>query len=158
MPASCSAAPAGCILGLSFFEPMMIPTIGSSTSISSNASSTAGIVVPWVGGGPSLGIDSSIGSSEISLTLVLSGLSGHALGGAGGDVGADLHSVEGDPARRIVCTIAGVGRCRSGGGHVEDASPFRDDIAVLRRGPRVSHLGQLDRIGEAADHVPLRGG
>src|SRR6478735_1925131 len=120
MPASCRAAPAGCILGLSFFEPMMIPTRGSSTSISSKASSTAGIVVPWVGGGPSLGIDSSIGSSEISLTLVLSGLSGHALGGAGGDVGADLHSVEGDPARRTVSTLTGGGGGRSQPGHVED--------------------------------------
>jgi hypothetical protein len=57
MPASCSAAPAGCIFALSLFEPMMIPTRGSSTLISSKASSTAGIVAPWLG----------CGSSEISL-------------------------------------------------------------------------------------------
>ena len=43
MPASWRAWPAGCIFGLSFFEPMMIPTRGASTSISSNAASTSGI-------------------------------------------------------------------------------------------------------------------
>src|SRR3954452_13476687 len=155
MPASCKAAPAGCILGLSFFEPMMIPTIGSSTSISSNASSTAGIAAPCAGGVSSLGIDPSIGSSEISLTVFLSGLSRHALGGTGGDVGADLHSVEGDPACRIVCTIAGVGRCRSEGGDVEDASPGGDDLTIPLGGSRVRHLGDLRRLVEAADRIPL---
>src|SRR5918994_7631622 len=44
MPASWSAWPAGCILDLSFFDPMMIPTSGASTSISSKAASTSGIV------------------------------------------------------------------------------------------------------------------
>src|SRR5680860_1281550 len=97
MPASCRAAPAGCILGLSFFEPMMIPTWGASTSISSKAFSTAGIVVAPLG----------CGSSEISLicSSLGSGLitsTGYPLDRAGGDVGADLHSVEGDPAGSIV--------------------------------------------------------
>ena len=91
-------SPAGCIFGLSFFEPMMIPTSGSSTSISSKASSTAGIVAGSAAGG-SVGCG-RLGVSEISLiSSSLVWLAGHALDGAGGDVGADLHSVEGDPAR-----------------------------------------------------------
>src|SRR5258705_6633621 len=117
MPASCRAAPAGCILGLSFFEPMMIPTWGSSTSISSNAFSTAGIaVVPVLGCGSSeiSLISSSLGSKDMS--------AGYPFDRAGGDVGADLHSVEGDPAGRIVCTIARRGRRRAERGHVEHAA------------------------------------
>src|SRR4029077_6754219 len=110
MPASSRALPAGCIFGLSFFEPMMIPTCGSSTSISSKASSTAGIVAAWVGSAGPVGADVPVGwgwgSSEISLISFLFRLAGDALDGAGGDVGADLHSLEGDPAGGIVCAIA----------------------------------------------------
>src|SRR4051794_10904193 len=156
MPASLSAAPAGCILGLSFFEPMMIPTCGSATSISSKASSTAGIAALWVGGG--LGADPSvgIGSSEISLTLVLS-LSGHALSGAGGDVGADLHSIEGDPARRTVSACAGGGRRRPEAGHVEDPAAGGDDLLAAARGARMGDLGDLRCLLEAADRIALGG-
>src|SRR5215207_5314475 len=131
MPASWSASPAGCILGLSFFEPMMIPTRGAATSISSKASSTAGISVGAAGVGA--GVSPGIGSSEISLTWCPLWLSGHALGSARGDVGADLHSLEGDPAGGTVSTLA-LGR------------------------PRVGQLGERRRLGEPLDHVALRGG
>src|SRR5215203_4678591 len=123
MPSSSSALPAGSIFGLSFFEPMMIPTRGSSTSISLKASSTAGIVASSLGstgvvdGAPAVPL--GLGSSEISLISLLCGLAGDPLDGAGGDVGADLHSREGDPAGGIVRTIARLGRARPQPGHVQ---------------------------------------
>src|ERR1043165_9428141 len=110
MPASSKALPAGSIFGLSFFGPMMIPTCGSSTSISSNASSTAGIVAVSAGsGGGAAAGPGACGSSEISLiysslvmgTLVIENSSrstADALDGAGGYIAPDLHSLEGDPA------------------------------------------------------------
>src|SRR5258706_5130012 len=135
MPASCRAAPAGCILGLSFFEPMMIPTWGSSTSISSNASSTAGIAVAPVGCGSSeiSLISSSLGSRVISST-------GYPLDRAGGDVGADLHSVEGDPAGRIVCAIARRGGRRPQCREVEHAAARGDDLAAALGRAGLGHL------------------
>src|SRR5215218_7773290 len=153
MPASSRALPAGCILGLSFFEPMMIPTWGSSTSISSKASSTAGIAV-----GVDAGVWPGVGSSEISLTVCPLWLSGHALDGAGGDVGADLHSLEGDPARG---TVSALPRGRGGGpeaGDVEDPAAGGDDLAVALRGPGVGHLGERGCFLETVDRIALRGG
>src|SRR5689334_16449077 len=164
MPASSSALPAGCILGLSFFEPMMIPTCGSSTSISSKASSTAGIVAARVGSaGPAGGLAAPVGwgSSEISLicsSCSLGGLAGDPLDGAGGDVGADLHSLEGDPAGGIVCTIARLGGARTKTRHVQYPPTGGDDLAVALGGAGVGHLGDRRRLVETADHVPLRGG
>src|SRR6266576_2661671 len=122
MPASSKALPAGSIFGLSFFEPMMIPTCGSSTSISSNASSTAGIVADSAGSaGGTAAVPVACGSSEIS--LISSSLGGwpivDALDGAGGDVVPDLHSLEGDPAGSIVRTSAGLGRARPEPRHVQ---------------------------------------
>src|SRR6186997_3212908 len=69
------------------------------------------------------------------------GLSGHPFGGPGGDVGADLHSVEGDPAGRTVSALTGGGGGRPQPRHVEDAASGGDDLAVPRRRPRVGHLG-----------------
>jgi hypothetical protein len=71
MPASCSAAPAGCIFGLSFFEPMMIPTRGASTSISSKAASTSGIGSRVVGTTISVSV-SVLGWSGCVSTCLLS--------------------------------------------------------------------------------------
>jgi hypothetical protein len=65
-------------------------------------------------------------------------LAGHPLGGAQGDVGADLHPVEGDPARRIVRAFAGGGGRRPEGGDVEDAAAGGDDLAVAGGGARVT--------------------
>src|SRR6478752_4314170 len=161
MPASSSALPAGCIFGLSFFEPMMIPTRGSSTSISSKASSTAGIVTPAGRGSEgSLAAPLGWGSSEISLTWFLPGCwsTGDALDGAGGDVGADLHSLEGDPAGSIVCAIACLGRRRAEARHVQYPPARGNDLAVALSRPRVGHFGDLGRLGEAVDDVALRGG
>src|SRR5262245_38341251 len=149
MPASCRAVPAGCIFGLSFFEPMMIPTRGASTSISSKASSTAGIGVDSVGWG----------SSEISLisSFLWLGLTGDALDGAGGDVGAHLLPVELDPPGRIVCAIAGRGRGGPERRHVEDPTSGGKDLAVVLRRAGVGDLGELGGVVEAADRVAHRG-
>src|SRR4051794_11605180 len=159
MPASSRALPAGCIFGLSFFEPMMIPTCGSSTSISSNASSTAGIVAAWVGSAGAVGSGEPVGwgSSEISLISFLSRLAGDPLDGAGGDVGTDLHSIEGDPAGGIVCAIARLRRARAEAGHIQYPPTGRDYLAVARDGAGVGHLGDRRRLGQAVDHVALGG-
>src|SRR5690349_19986226 len=155
MPATCSGALACCMFGLYSNEPMMIPTSGSSTSISSKASSTAGIVVGRTDPADPVGC-----GSEISLTWIpLWGeLTGDAPDCAGGDVAADLHSVEGDPLGRIVCTIAGRGRRRPQPGHVEHAPAGGDDLAVAHRGAGVGDLGQLGGGREPLDHVALGGG
>src|SRR5829696_1009292 len=129
---------------------MMIPTSGSSTSISSKASSTAGI---------SVGIGSlpEMGTSEISLTFSSLRLSGHALDGAGGDVVAHLHAVERDAARRTVSALTGRGRGGAEPGDVEDAPAGGDDLPVQLGGPGVGHLGKRRRLGEAMDRISIRG-
>src|SRR5690348_16740196 len=122
MPASSSAFPAGSIFGLSFFEPMMIPTCGSSTSISVNASSTVAIVAVSLGSaGGSVGAAAPVGCGSSEISLICSSLvrlTGDPLDGAGSDVGPDLHPVEGDPAGRIVCTIASLGGAATQAGHI----------------------------------------
>src|SRR6476646_7161661 len=167
MPTSSRALPAGSIFGLSFFEPMMIPTWGSSTSISVKASSTVAIVAVSVGAAASknksVAVPVGCGSSEISLisllwNLSVNGLAGDALDGAGGDVGADLHSLERDPAGGIVCTIARLGGTATQAGHIQHPPPGGDDLAVPLGGAGVGHLGDLRRLGEAGDDVALRGG
>src|SRR5215218_5285436 len=136
MPASSSALPAGSIFGLSFFEPMMIPTWGSSTSISVKASSTVAIVAVWLGsaGAGSAGVAAPIGcgSSEISLISfpLWFGLTGNPLDGAGGDVGPDLHPLESDPAGCIVRPIAGLGGTATQAGQVQHPAAGGDDLAV----------------------------
>src|SRR3954466_5577584 len=102
---------------------MMIPTCGSSTSISVKASSTAGIVATWLGsaGTGSAGVAAPVGcgSSEISLISLLSGSGRDPLDGAGSDVVPDLHSLEGDPADGIVRTIARLSGTPTQAGHVQ---------------------------------------
>src|SRR5215211_639013 len=170
MPASSSALPAGSIFGLSFFEPMMIPTCGSSTSISVKASSTVAIVAVWVGSaGGSAGVAVPVGwgSSEISLIrssqvlillVNLTGSAGDPLDGAGGDVGADLHSLELDPAGCIVRTIAGFGGTATQPGHVQHPAAGGDDLAVALRRAGMRDLGEFRRLGKAGDHVAAGGG
>ena len=58
----------------------------------------------------------------------------------------------------IVCTIACLGRARSEPRHVQYPPAGGDDLAVALGGAGVGHLGDLRRLGEAADHVALRGG
>src|SRR3954453_1832102 len=162
MPSSSSALPAGSIFGLSFFEPMMIPTCGSSTSISVKASSTAGIVAMSVGsagaGSAGVAVPIGCGSSEISLISFLSGSGRDPLDGAGGDVGADLHSLEGDPADGIVRTIARLGGAGPEAGHVQHPAACGDDLTIALRRAGVRDLGGPRRLGEAVDDVALRSG
>src|SRR5918996_4158487 len=158
MPASCRASPAGCIFGLSLAEPMMIPTSGASTSISSNASSTAGIVAvagPSLSANPDSGAPSS--GSYISISLPSLAFRGEALNRARRDVGAHLHSVEADPAGSIVRLLAGIRRGGAETGDVQHPAPRGHDLAVAPGGARVQHLGDRGRIIEPGDHVLLRG-
>src|SRR2546421_4372521 len=137
---------------------MMIPTRGASTSISSNASSTSGTVA--VAGAPGSATPGSppFSGSCISIRILPLSIGGDALDRSRRDVGAHLHAVEADPARRIVRPIAGVGWGRTQSGYVEHPAARGDDLAAALGGPRVQHLGNLRRLLEALDHVPFRGG
>src|SRR5881275_1511288 len=141
---------------------MMIPTCGSSTSISVKASSTVATVAVSVGsagaGSAGVAVPIGCGSSEISLISLLSGSGRDPLDGAGGDVGADLHSLEGDPADGIVRTIACLGGAGSEAGHVQHPAARGDDLTVALCRAGVRHLGDLRRLGEAVDDVALGSG
>src|SRR5687767_10408029 len=106
---------------------MMIPTRGASTSISSNASSTAGIV----------------SGTSVSVSLTLSFLGRHLLDRPRRDVGAHLHAVELDPLSGIVSAIPRLGRRDAEGGHVQNPAAGGDRRAVSCVGARVGHLGDL---------------
>src|SRR5882757_3523707 len=137
---------------MSFLEPMMIPTSGCSVSISSISSSSSANTCSLVCGSEiSLIIG---GSSSLAGLTSLAGGPGHR---SGGDVGAELHPVEGDPTGRIVRAIAGLGRVGAEPGHVEHASTGGDDLAVALGRAGVGHLGDRRRLLEAVDHLALRG-
>ena len=105
IPASCSAVPAGCILGLSFLEPMMIPTRGASTSISSNAASTSGIGSSFAGVATSVSV---LGSRCISTVVSSPLLSARDRGhGPLSDVGPHLLAAEINHPRGLVRALAG---------------------------------------------------
>src|SRR5436190_7190167 len=139
MPWSSSAWPAGCIFGLSFFEPMMIPTSGASTSISSNALSTSGI-------GSVVAVSASLrcvpSGSAISIDLLLLGclVRGHRADGPLGDVRAPLHAVERNHVRRLVDAVPRLLGGRTERGDVQDPAARRDDVSVTSSGARVQHL------------------
>src|SRR5882757_4164874 len=144
MPCSERYFSAGSIFSMSFFDPMMIPTSGPE------ASKSCSICSIWTSVCVS-GVMSLMSSSRGWLGT------GNSVDGAGGDVGADLHPVEGDPPRGIVRTIARRGRVGAEPGDVEHAAAGGDDLAVALGGARVGHLGQLRRLGEPVDHVARRG-
>src|ERR1700761_6892556 len=141
---------------MSFFEPMMIPTSGpvasKSPSICSICASTCG------SGSSAVPVSGRLGSAmslmKASSRLMCSGLAsvaGKAGDRTGGYVVANLHSIEGDPTRRIVRAIARRGRVGSEPGDVQDATAGGDDLAVALGRPGVGHLGDRGGLGQPAD-------
>src|SRR5262249_42316186 len=133
------------IRGLSLAEPMMIPTRGASTSISSNASSTSGIGSRVSGSAspvaaPGRGSTVSTSRSLDDRSDHRRALAGNAFGDAERDVVPVLGPVELDFRDRGVGTLAGLGNARAERGHVEDAATGGDDLAVAPRRPGVGHL------------------
>src|SRR5919112_231150 len=134
MPKSSSACPAGCIFGLSFFEPMMIPTRGASTSISAspNAVSTSGIGSVAAGWATPVSV---LGSCIGAFSPSRRG-SGHAGDGPGGDVGAHLLALELDHPSRVVGALARDAGVRAECRHVQDPATGGDHVAgIVACGP-----------------------
>src|SRR3954454_16417979 len=155
MPRSLSSAAAFCIVSMSLFEPMMIPTSGVSTSSPSNSCSGSlvatvsrcGVISARPRSSPSSG-----GSTVSSLNKSCL----HFLHSARGNVAAQLLSIEIDLVRGLVGQVARGGRTRPHACHVQHAAARGDEVAVFLRGAGVQHLGaEPGRVVDARDDVAL---
>src|SRR4051812_37710598 len=156
MPRSFSSAAAFCIVSMSLFEPMMIPTSGVSTSRPSNSCSGSLVATDsrW---GVVSALPSGRSPSGGSTVSSLNNSCLHSVHGARGDVAALLLSIEIDLVRGLVRQVAGGGGARPHGGHVQHAAAGGGDIPVFLGRARVQHLGaERPRLLDAGDDVALR--
>src|ERR671931_109115 len=152
MPCSWSAPPAGCIFGLSFLDPMMIPTRGASTSISSNAASTSGM-----GSITSVSVDPGSDTSKSRSPVGWGCSAGGDRYRARGDVGAHLPALEVDDGDALIGAVSRRRRVRAEPGVLGYRVEPPDHVA-LRGARRIPGAGEHDGDRPILGEVHLSSG